>query len=189
LEETQGMHSFNASQLGLSGDMEAIIPKSVGRLRLKGAGSRYVHGGAALQEVVIPVVKINKKRQSDTSVVGVEILSGSSSTITSGQLAVTLYQRDAVTDKMRPRTLRAGIYTDEGELISNTHELPFDSTSENPRDREHVVRFILTGRAEKANGKEVALKLEERLSGTAHYTEYASRRYIMRRSFTSDFDL
>lgn len=188
LVETQGVQTFSASQLGLAGDMETQIPKSINRLRLKGAGSRYVHGGASLQEVVIPVVKINKKRQSDTSFVTVEILGGSSSAITSGQLAVTLYQRDAVTDKMRPRTLRAGIYTDEGELISDTHELPFDATSENPRDRETLVRFILTSKAEKANGKEVILKLEEKLSGTAHYAEYASRRYIMRRSFTSDFD-
>jgi hypothetical protein len=45
--------------------VEVQIPKSINRLRLKGSGSRFVHGGASLQEVVIPVLKINKKRQSD----------------------------------------------------------------------------------------------------------------------------
>lgn len=188
LMDAQGVHKLNAAQLGLSGEMEVQIPKSINRLRLKGAGSRYVHGGASLQEVIIPVVKINKKRQSDTSVVAVEILNGSSSVITSGQLAVALYQKDVVTDKIRPRALRAGIYTEHGEIVSDIHELLFDRISENPRDREQVVRFILTSKADKANGKEVLLKLEERLSGTSHYAEYASRRYIMRRSFTSDFD-
>lgn len=46
------------------------IPKSINRLRLKGSGSRFVHGGATLQEVVIPVISINKKRQSDVGKVG-----------------------------------------------------------------------------------------------------------------------
>lgn len=136
----------------------------------------------------MPVIKINKKRQSDTSLVAVEIIGSSTSAITSGQLAVTLYQRDAVTDKIHPRSLRAGIYTEEGELVSDTHELTFDQASENPRDREQTVRFILTSKADKANGKEVVLKLEERLVGTSHYAEYATRKYTMRRSFTTDFD-
>jgi len=188
LSATPGMHTFTSAQLGLAGDVQVQIPKSINRLRLKGAGSRYVHGGASLQEVIVPVVKINKKRQSDTSLVAVEIIGSSTSAITSGQLAVTLYQRDAVTDKIHPRSLRAGIYTEEGELVSDSHELVFDQTSENPRDREQTVRFILTGKADKANGKEVVLRLEEKLAGTSHYVEYASRRYIMRRSFTTDFD-
>jgi len=188
LVQTQGVHTFTPAQLGLAGVVEVQIPKSINRLRLKGAGSRYVHGGATLQEVVVPIVKINKKRQSDTSVVAVEILGDSSSVITSGQLAVTLYQREGVTDKMHPRALRAGIYTENGSLISDSHELRFDRTSDNPRDREQRVRFILSSKADEANGKEVLLKLEEQVAGTSHYTAYATRRYIMRRSFTSDFD-
>ena len=188
LSATPGMHTFTSAQLGLTGDVQVQIPKSINRLRLKGAGSRYVHGGASLQEILVPVVKINKKRQSDTSLVEVEIIGSSTSAITSGQLAVILYQRDAVTDKIHPRSLRAGIYTEEGELVSDSHELLFDKTSENPRDREQTVRFILTGKADKTNGKEVVLRLEGRLAGTSHYAEYATRRYTMRRSFTTDFD-
>ena len=186
--ETQGLHTFSSQQLGLAGDVGVQIPKSINRLRLKGAGSRYVHGGATLQEIVVPVIKINKKRQSDTSVVEVDIIGSSGSVITSGQLAVTLYQREPVTGKTRPRVLLAGIYAENGELISDSHELLFDRASDNPRDREQMVRFILTSKADKANGKEVLLKLEEKVAGTSHYKEYASRRYIMRRSFTSDFD-
>jgi len=40
---------FTAEQLYLSGDAEVLIPKSINRIRIKGAGSRYVHGGASLQ--------------------------------------------------------------------------------------------------------------------------------------------
>ena len=189
LQEVSSLRKFQSSELGLSGEMEVQIPKSINRLRLKGSGSRFVHGGASLQEVIIPIIKINKKRQSDISAVEVDILRGSSTVITSGQLAVALYQAQPVTDKVQPRKLRAGIYTQEGELISDCHELTFDLTSENPRERELQVRFVLTRKADEANNQEVILVLDEKLAGTSHYKEYKSLRYLMRRSFTSDFDV
>lgn len=102
------------------------------RLRLSGSGSRFVHGGASLQEVVVPVI-INKKRQSDTTAVEVDILSGSNSLITTEELAVSMYQRTAVTEKIQPRLLRVGIYNQAGELISDSREMTFDLRSENPR--------------------------------------------------------
>ena len=188
LAEASSLHKFTPEQLGLAGEVEVQIPKSINRLRLKGSGSRFVHGGASLQEVVIPVLKINKKRQSDVTVVEVDILRGASSVITSGQLAVTLYQAEPVTDKIRPRVLRAGIYTEAGELISDSHDLTFDLSSDNPRERELQLRFVLTRKADEANGQEVILQLEEKHAGTSHYKKYKSLRYLMRRSFTSDFD-
>ena len=188
LAEVSGLHKFNPEQLDLVGEVEVQIPKSINRLRLKGAGSRFVHGGASLQEVVIPVLKINKKRQSDVTVVEVDILRGASSVITSGQLAVTMYQAGPVTDKVQPRVLRAGIYTEADDLISDIHNLTFDLVSDNPRDRELQIRFVLTRKADEVNGKEVILRLEEKHAGTSHFKEYKSLRYVVRRSFTSDFD-
>ena len=188
LTDMPSLHKFTPEQLGLVGKVEVQIPKSINRLRLKGSGSRFVHGGASLQEVVIPVIKINKKRQSDVTTVEVDILRGASSVITSGQLAVTIYQARPVTDKIQPRVLRAGIYTEAGDLISDCHDLTFDLSSGNPRERELQVRFILTRKADEANGREVILRLEEKHAGTSHYKEYKSLRYMVRRSFTSDFD-
>ena len=188
LKDTAGLRKFTSNQLGLAGDIEVLIPKSINRLRLKGSGSRFVHGGASLQEVVIPVMKINKKRQSDISTVEVEILRGASTVITSGQLAVALYQAQPVTEKVQSRALRAGIYTDAGDLISDSHDLVFDLNSDNPRERELQVRFVLARKADEANGQEVILKLEEKQTGTSHFKEYKSLRYLVRRSFTSDFD-
>lgn len=188
LKSKPGLRHFKADQLGLSGDQEFQIPKSINRLRLKGAGSRFVHGGATLQEVIIPVIRINKKRQSDISLVEVTILQGASKIITSGQLAVTFYQEQPASEKIQSRTLRAGLYTESGELISESHELTFDLTSDNPRERELQLRFLLTRKADEANGQDVILRLEEQHAGTSHYIEYKSLRYVLRRSFTSDFD-
>ena len=101
---------------------------------------------------------------------------------------MSFYQTEAVTDKLRPRTVRAGLYTQSGKLISDSHELVFDFTVENPRERERSVQFILTRQADEANGQDVILRLEERVPDTSHYREYKSVRYLLRRSFTSDFD-
>ena len=96
---------------------------------------------------------------------------------------------NAMTDKVQSRTLRVGLYTKDGKLISNQHEVIMDRTSDNPRDREEKVQLVLSREADDANGHEVILKLEEPVAGTSHFKEYKSLRYLMRRSFSSDFDL
>jgi len=134
LKEKPGLHKFTSSWLGLSGDVEIQIPRSINRFRVKGAGSRFVHGGVTLQEIVVPVLKINKKRQSDISYVDVEIIRGTNSVISSGQQAVRFYQAQPVSEKIQHRVLRAGIFTEEGELISDSHDRTFDFTSENKKE-------------------------------------------------------
>ncbi|MBN8973639.1 MAG: BREX-1 system phosphatase PglZ type A [Rhizobiales bacterium] len=188
LKGNHGLRRFTPGQAGLEGSVELLIPKSITRLRRQGSGSRFVHGGATLQEVVVPVVKINKKRQSDTTAVEVEIIGSSNHLITSSQISVRFYQVEAVSEKTQARTLRAGICAQSGELISDSHELVFDFRSENAREREVPVRFLLLRRADEFNGQEVILKLEERHGDTSHFREYRTARYTLRRSFSSDFD-
>jgi len=188
LPEQPALKKFHAAALGLAGEVEVQIPKSIQRLRLSGSGSRYVHGGAALQEIVIPVIEINKARESNLSRVEVDIIRSASSLITSGQFTVTLYQAEAVSDKVQPRRLRVGLYTLTDELISDQQELDFDLEAESPRQREVAVRLVLTRRAEQANNQEVILRIDEPVAGTTHYQEYKTLRYTLRRSFTSDFD-
>ena len=188
LKSSEALRNFSAEQLNLQGDVGAVLPKGIQRLRLSGSGSRFVHGGATLQETVIPVISINKKRQSDTATVEVDVLRGGTNVITSGQLSVTLYQTEAVTDKVQPRKLRVGLYTDAGKLISDSHEVLLDLASENPREREMKLRFVLTQDADGANNQEVMLKLEEPVTGTNQHKDYKQLPYTVRRSFTSDFD-
>lgn len=188
LKANHGLRRFTPAQANLQGSVEVLIPKSINRLRRQGSGSRFVHGGATLQEVVVPVVKINKKRQSDTSAVEVEIIGSSNQMITSSQISVRFYQATAVTEKAQSRQLRAGIYAQSGELISDCHDLVFDFRSDNPREREIPVRFLLSRQADAFNDQEVILKLEERHGETSHFREYRTARYRLKRSFSNDFD-
>lgn len=187
--EDKRFMAFNCKQLGMSGEHNVLIPKSINRLRQQGSGAQFVHGGSSLQEIVIPVLHINRKRQSTVSQVDVDIIQSGNQVISTGQCSVTLYQNQASTDKLQGRNLRLGIYSRTGELISDRHECRFLSTSENPRDREQTVRFLLSKAADAYNNKEVELRLEERIGDTEHYQTYKSLTYQLRRSFTSDFDL
>lgn len=180
LKAADGLRKFLPEELGFQSDLEIQIPKSINRLRLQGAGSRYVHGGATLQEVIIPILTIHKKREGDTSQVDVEIISGMS-VITSGQLAITCYQRQSVGGKILPRRLVAGLFSQTGELISDERELLFDFSAADPRDRELTCGLVLSHEAEKYNGQEVILKLRELESGTTVYKDYQTRRFQLRR--------
>jgi uncharacterized protein (TIGR02687 family) len=182
------LKEFKPADLGLTGDFQILIPKSINRLRLQGSGSRYVHGGASLQEVVIPIIKINKKRSSDLTQVEVDIITSSSLIITTGQLSVAFYQTEPISAKVQSRCLRAGIYSQDGTLISDPHELNFDLTSPDPREREVRIRFVMSRKADDVNNQTVYLKLEEPISGTSHTKEYRILPYQLRRSFTTDFD-
>ncbi len=188
LEEVSGVKKFTAAQLGLAGELDVLVPKSINRFRKSGSATRFVHGGCTLQEIVVPVVEINKRRASDVTCVEVDLIPSSSSVISSGQLAVAFYQTTPVTDKVQSRTLRAGIFAASGQLISDQHDLIFDLTSENPREREIKLRLVLSKEADAFNQQQVLLKLEELISGTSHYKDYKSIAYTLRRSFTSDFD-
>jgi uncharacterized protein (TIGR02687 family) len=178
--------TFGSAQLGLQDDLEAQLPKSIQRLRIAGGGSRYVHGGATLQEIVVPVLIVNKKRKSDTRLVNVEVWPESDK-ITTGQVVVRLFQSEPVSDKVQPRTLRAGLYVGE-TLISNLVTLTFDQASEDKRDRYQGARMLLSQDANDYNNRAVEFRLEERIPNTSQWRVYAKAIYTLKRSFASDFD-
>lgn len=188
LNETAGMKKFSSTELGLSGDLDVLIPNSINRMRVKGAGSRFVHGGATLEEVVIPVLRVGKRREADVGKVDVQIIAPSRSLISSGQTAVALYQAQPVSEKQQQRDLLAGIYAQDGTLISDEHQLAFDFTSQNPRERELPITFLLSRAADGFNNQDVFLKLRERVGKTSHFDDYTSHRFQLRRGISTDFD-
>jgi uncharacterized protein (TIGR02687 family) len=187
LEETSGLTRFTARSAGLEGETEMLIPRSILRLRLSGSGSRFVHGGAALQEVVVPVLLINKRRTSDVEQVEVEPILTASRLITTGQHPVRLYQTLPVTEKRRPIRLRIGLYAPDGAVLSNLEERDFGEVSENPRLRETTIRLILSKAAEAYNEKDVRLVLTR--IGDGPERPYRTETFRLKRSISGDFDL
>jgi uncharacterized protein (TIGR02687 family) len=186
LKRDSAFATFDAGQLGLQSELEVQIPKSIHRLRLAGGGSRFVHGGATLQEIVVPVLAVNKKRKSDTRPVNVEVWPESDK-ITTGQIVVRLFQTEPVSDKIQPRTLRAGLYVGE-TLISNLETLTFDQTAADKRDRYQSARMLLSQESSDYNNRAVEFRLEEPIPNTNQWRIFAKAVYTLKRSFTSDFD-
>jgi uncharacterized protein (TIGR02687 family) len=188
LKTSGGAKLYGSAELGLKGDLEVAVPKSINRLRKSGASVRFMHGGSTLQEIVIPVIQIRKRRAADVSAVEVDLLPPTTSVISTGQLAIVFYQTAPITEKIQARKLRIGLYAGDGELISDSQEITFDLLSENPRERELKLRLVLSKIADAYNQQQVVLKMEEVVAGSTHYQEYKTVPFTLRRSFTSDFD-
>ena len=189
LTENISLKHFTSKQLGLEGDLEIKFAKSINRLRKRGSGTKFVHGGTSLQEVIIPLISVNNKRKDDISFVDIEIHTSGKNIIKTGQLGIVFYQKDPVSDKIKSRELKIGIYTEDDKLISNEVELIFDSNSANPRERETTERFILSSFANKLNGETVYLRLKEPIPGTNKnkYKVYKESPYIINRLIETDF--
>ena len=187
LVENPAVQKWQGKALGFGDDTEALIPKSINRLRVQGAGSRFVHGGASLQEIVLPVLEINKARKNDVESVEIDLISGTSN-ITSNLFAVSFYQKQAIGDKILAREIKAGFYTEGGQLISDVVTLAFNSTDTDAQGREKRQTFHFTAAASKYNGQDVFLKLEEKVKDSNKMTLYKSFTYRMLISFGSEFD-
>lgn len=187
LAPNTSVQKWEGKALGFADETEAQIPKSINRIRIQGAGSRFVHGGASLQEIVVPVLEINKARKSDIEQVEIDIISGTSN-ITSNTFAVSFYQKQPVADKIQPRQIKAGFYTGAGQLISDVSTLLFNSTESDAMAREKRQSFLFTAEASKYNGQDVYLKLEEQIEGTSQFKIYKSITYRMLIAFSSEFD-
>lgn len=184
LKDDDAFRKFRPEQLGLSSDLEVQIPNSICRIVKPGAGFQFVHGGASLQEIVVPVISINKRRTDTVEPVNVEI-HPENDKITTGQVVVKLYQQSQVTDQRIARKLRAGLYFGD-QLISNQTELRFDVDSTEGRDRFQTVRLLLSRDADAANNQTVEFRLLEPIGETGEWKKYKSAPYVVKRAFASD---
>jgi len=187
LSSNSSVKKWKGKQLGFDDETEVLIPYSINRLRIQGAGSRFVHGGASLQEIVIPVLEINKSHNSDLEYVDIDIISGSTN-ITSNTFGISFYQKQAIADKIFPRQLRAAFYTTTGKLISDSASFNFNSSDKDAAAREQRKTFLFISDASKYNGQEVILKLEQPIETTSQFKTYKSFTYRMLIAFTSEFD-
>jgi hypothetical protein len=179
---------FNGAELGLNSDIDVLIPKSINRLRIKGAGSRFVHGGASLQEIIVPVLNVTKKRKDTTSQVEVDIIK-STDKITTNILAITFIQSELCSDKVLPRQIRAMIKAEDGTQLSDIFNFNFDIAEGTERERAIRHRFQLSANASgKYKGQRVRLVIEEPVANTTRWREYAEHYYQLNISFMNDFD-
>ena len=169
---------------GADGDMEFWIPKGANLFHFVG-GARFAHGGAMPQEIVVPVVTVKHvrgKSASDTrpKSVAVQVL-GSHHRITSAYYRVQLMQLEAVSERVKPITLKVAIYEGD-EAVTDLQSVTFESRSDNLDERKKWVRLVLKGRQ---YDRKIPYRLVLRDAATG--IEQQSVDVIIDRAFTDDF--
>lgn len=188
LNHDQGVKKFTGEQLNLNSDLEVLIPKSINRIRIKGSGAKFVHGGTTLQEIVTPLIKVTKKREDTNRQVEIDIIQ-STDRITTNILTVSFLQQDLISEKVLPRTIRTGLYAADDELLSDQFKYSFDFAEGTERQREVRHSFQLGAKASgKYKNQQIKLVLEEPIEGTTKWKTYKEYNFSLNISFTSDFD-
>jgi uncharacterized protein (TIGR02687 family) len=126
-----------AKTAGVIGNMEFWVPKGLALFHFVG-GARFVHGGATLQEVLVPLLKIQHKKgkgaeKTRVSTVSVSVL-GNHFKITTSRYRFRMLQTEAVSERIVAATLKIGLY-EHDEPISNIETITFDSASGNMEER------------------------------------------------------
>ena len=169
---------------GVDGEMEFWIPKGANLFHFVG-GARFAHGGAMLQEIVVPVVTVKHirgKSAQETKIkpVPVQVL-GSNHRITTAYCRFQLIQMEAVSERVKPVTLKVAVYEGE-EPVTDVQTVKFDGSSGNLDERKKWVNLVLK---ERQYNKKTPYRLVLRDAETG--IEQQSVDVIIDRAFTDDF--
>ena len=148
-DNEKAYHGSTAVTASAGGAMEFWVPKGANRFHFVG-GSRFVHGGAMPQEIAVPVIRVHhvkevgKAARTRTRTVGVSVL-GTHFKITTNRHRFQLMQTESVGERVKPLTLKVGIYDGE-EPVTNVETVTFDSTSSDMNQWKKTVSLTLEGR-------------------------------------------
>lgn len=137
-----------ADTAGASCETEFMLPKGVQRFHFVG-GAKFVHGGAMLQEVCIPVVHIRALQKAQVAKhekqrVGVVVVRQPIKLVNNID-KVRFIQTDPVGEQFLPRQLEIYIIDSQGTMVSSRETLNFDSSSQVMDERTREARLKLIG--------------------------------------------
>ncbi|WP_145524024.1 BREX-1 system phosphatase PglZ type A [Virgibacillus sp. SK37] len=146
--EVSGQLAINLSSvIKNEQQLTAYLPKATLRYKMQGSGINFVHGGASLQEIVIPLLTFKNKRTGQKgakAIKKVDIkLTNTTRKITNSIFNLEFFQTEKVEDKTTPRTVVIYMADEEGRVISNEETIIGDRPFDNPADRTFKIRFVL----------------------------------------------
>lgn len=126
-------------------DYDAFAPRENIRIKMKGGGLNFVHGGISLQEMVVPVIKYhflrnqsmeyqNNKSKYDTKPVEIGLLSPNRK-ICNRLFSLNFYQKEAVGGNREAATYQLYFTDSSGTIISDFEKIIADKTSDNGQER------------------------------------------------------
>ena len=132
---------------------DAFAPRASVRIKKKGGGLNFVHGGISLQEMVVPIIEYHylrndskayqrNKAKYDTKPVEIGLLSASRK-ISNMIFSLNFYQKEAVCDNRSAANYLLYFVDSNGKQISDTAKIIADKTSENGQERTFRCSFNL----------------------------------------------
>src|SRR5699024_7914163 len=133
--------------LGNDNELQLYIPNGSIRNRIQGPGANFVHGGASLQEIVVPLISFKNKRATQKGVetvekVNVELTSRTRS-ITNKLFTLQFFQSEKVENKNIARTVNIYMEDENGNIISNIETIIANKMNENSEERMFSKQFAL----------------------------------------------
>ena len=134
-------------------DYEAFAPRESIRIKMKGGGLNFVHGGISLQEMVVPVIDYHylrndskeyqrNKGRYDTKPVDIGLLSPNRK-ICNMIFSLNFYQKQPVGGNREAATYQLYFTDSNGKTISDVSKLIADRTSDNEQERIFRISFNL----------------------------------------------
>ena len=122
-----------------------VSPREVVRIKRAGAGERYVHGGASLQEMCVPVVSVrfsdNRSASRTEQEPATLALLSTSRRVTSAIFRVDLWQREPVGGKVLSAEYDLVLEDAYGAPVSDTRRA--SAASGDPDDQARITRVQL----------------------------------------------
>ncbi|WP_162302535.1 BREX-1 system phosphatase PglZ type A [Acetivibrio mesophilus] len=164
-KEIHGTSRYAMDYLMKDSSLEVVIPKGTNCYKVSGSGSNYVHGGASLQEIMIPVIRFKSDRSSSDKLKVKKVsvsLTSLTRKITSMITYLEFFQNEVVEEKWVPVRLKAYFSDEEGNRISNENIIIADSRSKEFADRTFKEKFTLkSGKYDKTKPYYLILADEE----------------------------
>lgn len=128
-------------------ELNVYVPNGTIRNKSQGSGVNYVHGGASLQEIMVPLLSYKNKRARQKGVKTISKvdirLTSTTRRINNSIFNLNFFQTEKVEEKMLPRTVVIYMTDDEGNVLSNEETVIGDRTFDNPADRTFKLQFVL----------------------------------------------
>ena len=159
LASTDDFVAFDATSVGLADGPSIALPYGMRRIRIQGGGNRFVHGGASLQEITIPVIEVSVGSGGAEEVRDVGIaLHYDDTSLKVNRFSPRVIQQEPVSPTRRPLTVTIGLESMSGEQLSSTRVITLDAGERSEVSRKQSSELILfDGVLERHSGEVVQI--------------------------------
>lgn len=127
-------------------NLDVYVPYSYEIFKTQGAGLQYTHGGASLQEIVVPLIKVSELRADRYKDLGGPVgvrLKSVQRKITNRSFSLDFEQYEKVQDKKRERSVLVRFVDEVNYVVSGEYTFNANSSSDDPNSRVTKLRISL----------------------------------------------